>query len=66
MRLLARKWICDQTPEGAEFECPDSDALILIELGLAQKVEEPEPAAPVRRPPGRPRKTFIAEPFENE
>ena len=37
VKLIAERWICEQTPKGARFECPDKDALILIELGHARK-----------------------------
>lgn len=36
MKLVATRWICDQTPEGATFEVPETDARILVAMGLAR------------------------------
>lgn len=51
MKLVANKWICDQTPQGAHFEVPDNDALVLIEAGLA--VEDATTGEPIAELPAR-------------
>lgn len=74
MRVVAEKWICDQTPAGARLELPDKDAQALIDLGLARREETPalrtrdlaaeDPApspAPKAKPPQYRRRDLKAE-----
>lgn len=48
MKLVATRWICDQTPAGASFEVPDADAQLLIDMGLA-KPDDSDPPTPADR-----------------
>jgi hypothetical protein len=41
MRYIATRWICDQTPEGAEIDLPETDGELLVALGLVRRADAP-------------------------
>ena len=58
IEVVATRWICDQSPEGAVLTLPDQDALVLIEMGMVRRTAE----ASVPRTTGEPPAPAPAEP----
>jgi hypothetical protein len=44
MRYIATRWICDQTPKGAEIDLPESDGELLVALGFVRRGDAPTSA----------------------